>query len=166
MKCANGIFPLDSLSHRAAFTAIFIGLATCANAQCAVDRAELRWDGGNASFTIDLADDFEERQQGLMFVESMPMFQGMLFAYDAPGSVAFWMRNTLIPLDMLFFDETGTLTNLHENAVPLDETSIPGEGQVQFVLEINGGLSNMLGIKGTVELRHPVIDSSKAAWEC
>jgi len=76
------------------------------------------------------------------------------------------MQNTLIPLDMIFMDETGTVTRIHENAVPLDRTSIPGGDAVQFVLEINGGMSDTLGIVEGAEMRHPAVDPDLAAWVC
>ena len=69
----------------------------------------------------------------------------MLFVYEGPRRVAFWMKNTLIPLDMIFADATGRVTRVHANAVPLDETPIDGGEGVQFVLEINGGLADAAG---------------------
>jgi uncharacterized membrane protein (UPF0127 family) len=101
-----------------------------------------------------------------MFRESLPQFSGMLFVYETAQPVAFWMRNTLIPLDMLFFDPAGRLTGIHANARPLDETPIPGGGNVRFVLEINGGLAEELGVEPGAELRHPAIDQAQAAWPC
>ena len=89
----------------------------------------------------------------------------MLFVYDAPQIATFWMRNTLIPLDMIFADETGVVTHVHENAVPLDETTINGGENVQYVLEINGGLAGRLGIEPGTQLRHPSI-GNLAAWSC
>jgi uncharacterized membrane protein (UPF0127 family) len=76
------------------------------------------------------------------------------------------MRNTLIPLDMIFADETGTVTKVHENAVPLDETTIDGGPGVQYVLEINGGLAAPMGIGPGAEMRHPAIAPDAAAWPC
>jgi uncharacterized membrane protein (UPF0127 family) len=111
-------------------------------------------------------DSAEERARGLMFRESLPRFEGMLFVYDAPGPVAFWMRNTLIPLDMLFFDPAGRLSHVHANARPLDETPIPGGDNVLYVLEVNAGLAASLGIEPGSELRHPAVDQAQAAWPC
>ncbi|MEM9717258.1 MAG: DUF192 domain-containing protein, partial [Pseudomonadota bacterium] len=116
------------------------------HATCEETRVDLRWDGGSVAFDVDVADDFAERSQGLMFVEEMARSKGMLFVYNRPQRVAFWMRNTLIPLDMLFFDEMGVLQKIHVNAVPLDETAIPGGDDIQYVLEINGGLSDLFAI--------------------
>jgi uncharacterized membrane protein (UPF0127 family) len=101
-----------------------------------------------------------------MFRDGLPRFSGMLFVYETPQPVAFWMENTLIPLDMLFFDSSGTLTRVHPNARPLDRTPIPGGDGVRFVLEINGGLAAELGIEPGAELRHPAIDQTQAAWPC
>jgi uncharacterized membrane protein (UPF0127 family) len=112
-------------------------------------------DFGQANFTVDVADDNAERAQGLMFVENMPTLTGMLFVYDRPQSVSFWMRNTLIPLDMLFVAPDGEILKIHENAIPGDLTPIPGGDGVQMVLEINGGLAARLGVMVGDTLQHP-----------
>lgn len=101
-----------------------------------------------------------------MFVESMPLSTGMLFVYDRPQRAGFWMKNTLIPLDMIFADESGTVTRIHENAIPHDETLIDGGLGVQFVLEINGGFAARLGLMPGDVLRHSSVDQDKAAWPC
>lgn len=141
-------------------------LTGSAFALCAEDRVDLRGDWGAARFTVELADDPRERSVGLMHRETLPLGTGMLFAYEKPQPVSFWMRNTLIPLDMIFMDAQGRVTHIHENAIPLDETGIPGgDTDVQYVLEINGGLARRMGIDVGSELRHPVIGES-AAWPC
>jgi uncharacterized membrane protein (UPF0127 family) len=124
----------------------------------------LRGDFGKVRFSIDLAETSAERAQGLMNVESMPMSKGMLFVYPVPQPVAFWMKNTLIPLDMIFADARGVVVRVHDSAIPGDLTSIPGGDQVQFVLEINGGLARMLGIEEGAQIRHPAV--RRAAWPC
>ncbi len=143
---------------------VFGLFAGVASASCSDARVDLRGDWGKARFTVEVADDAKERSQGLMHRESMATGAGMLFVYERPQSVSFWMRNTLIPLDMIFMDVTGVVTRIHENAVPLDETGIPGGDGVQYVLEINGGLSKRLGIEVGTEVRHPSI--AMAAWGC
>lgn len=140
--------------------------ATAALAVCEETRADLRGDWGTARFTVELADEPDERSQGLMFRESMARGAGMLFLYDAPQRATFWMRNTLIPLDMIFIDPAGVVTHVHENAIPLDETTIDGGPGVLMVLEINGGLAGRLGISPGSELRHPRLDQDGAAWPC
>ena len=147
----------------AALAALPAGAAAAACSETAVD---LRGDWGSARFTVEVADDPAERAQGLMNRPSMPRSAGMLFLYDAPQRATFWMRNTLIPLDMIFMDETGTVTRIHENAVPLDETTIDGGPGVLAVLEINGGLARAIGIAEGSELRHPGLDQARAAWPC
>jgi uncharacterized membrane protein (UPF0127 family) len=135
-------------------------------ADCAPDRLDLRQGETTLRFRVEVADDAAERSRGLMYREQLPRFGGMLFVYDAPEPVAFWMKNTLIPLDMLFFDASGRLAAVHENAVPGDLTPIPGGDAIQYVLEINGGAARKLGIAPGAELRHPALDQDKAAWPC
>lgn len=138
----------------AALLLMWIGTGAVAG-PCADNVVRVVGDFGQANFTVDVADDNEERAQGLMFVESMPTLEGMLFVYDAPGRATFWMRNTLIPLDMLFIGADGVVTNIHENAIPGDETTIDGGEGVLAVLEINGGLSSRLGITAGAKIQHP-----------
>lgn len=140
------------------------GLAR-AEAPCAADRLDLRWAGGGESFTVEVADDAAERSRGLMFRESLDPAAGMLFVYESPRRAQFWMKNTLIPLDMIFADASGTVTRVHSNAVPGDLTPIDGGEGVRFVLEINGGLAERLGIAPGAELRHPAIGAT-AGWPC
>ena len=152
---------------RAALLAGVLGLAAAAAAaDCDPARVDLRGDWGAASFTVEVADEPAERSMGLMNRESMARSAGMLFIYEAPQRASFWMKNTLIPLDMIFMDETGTVTHVHENAIPLDETPIDGGTGVLAVLEINGGLSRAIGIDVGSELRHPGLDPALAAWPC
>jgi len=134
-------------------------------AECAEDIVSLAGDFGEAQFTVSVADDPAEQAQGLMFVESMATTEGMLFVYSSARPVSFWMRNTLIPLDMLFFDETGTLINIHPMAIPLDETTIFGGNEIQFVLEVNGGVAAQFGIEPGDVMRHPSVGDD-AIWSC
>ena len=122
---------------------------------CSPDVVKVVGDFGQANFQVDLADDDQERAQGLMFVESMPTLGGMLFVYEQPRHATFWMRNTLISLDMLFISPAGVVTHIHENAIPGDETTIDGGRGVMAVLEINGGLSKRLGITEGAMIQHP-----------
>lgn len=137
-----------------------------AAAECQPGRADLRGPFGVASFSVEIADDVEERAVGLMFRERLPSSAGMLFLYERPQAVQFWMENTLIPLDMIFVDATGTVTRVHENAVPRDRTPIPGGEGVLAVLEVNGGLAGAIGIAPGAVLRHPVMPQATAAWPC
>ena len=144
----------------------FIASNVAALEACQEDAVYLRGDWGQARFSIDVVDTPETRSQGLMFVEDMPRMTGMLFVYDREQTVSFWMKNTLIPLDMIFADGAGVVQRVHENAVPHDLTAIPGGSNIQYVLEINGGLSERLGIDVGTEMRHPSISGNVASWLC
>lgn len=147
-----------------AITGFLFAMASPALSECRDTQVELRWPGGQARFAVEVADDTEERARGLMFRESLAASSGMLFVYPRPQRARFWMKNTLIPLDMIFADEAGRVTRIHSNAQPLDETGIDGGPGVKFVLEINGGLADRLGIRPGAEMRHPAIEG--AAWPC
>ncbi|MGL4321660.1 MAG: DUF192 domain-containing protein [Paracoccaceae bacterium] len=150
---------------RAAIVLLVFGGA--AQAECSDTRLDLQTtSGGLSRFTVEVADDDAERATGLMNRDSMPTAAGMLFVYPRAGNVSFWMENTLIPLDMVFADSTGTVQRVHENAVPLDRTPIPGGSGIKFVLEINGGLARRMGITEGAVIRHPAIDQSVAAFPC
>jgi uncharacterized protein len=136
-----------------------------AEAACSTGRVDLRWTGGHESFAVEVADDPAERSKGLMFRETLDPAAGMLFVYESPRPAQFWMKNTLIPLDMIFADATGTVSRVHANAVPGDLTPIDGGDGVAFVLEINGGLAKRLGIGPGAVLRHPAVGAA-AAWPC
>lgn len=139
---------------------------------CSEDQAIFSGDRGTVSFSVEIADDQAERAQGLMFREELPEYTGMLFIYETPREVAFWMRNTLIPLDMIFLDDRGVVRNIHRNARPLDETPIPGAAMDDanperlMVLEIAGGDADRLGIQTGQSMAHPRLDQTKAALRC
>ena len=149
-----------------AYTIGFCLIGAAANAACSDSTVDLRGDWGQARFTVELADDDQERSQGLMHRESLPTSSGMLFIYDYPRFSTFWMKNTLIPLDMIFADENGVVTHIHSNAIPHDETPIDGGGGVLAVLEINGGLAEKMGITIGSDLRHPSLTGDNLAWAC
>lgn len=133
---------------------------------CSAARVDLRGPDLRQSFAVEVADDAAERAQGLMQRPQMDPDRGMLFVYESPRRAQFWMKDTLIPLDMIFADSAGVVTRVHADAVPLDETPIDGGEGVRFVLEINAGLAKRLGIVPGVELRHPAISDAAAAWPC
>ena len=145
---------------------IWIASAAAGLAACAQDVVWLRGSYGDARFAVEIADDPQERAQGLMFREEMPLSAGMLFIYPRPQRLSFWMRNTLIELDMIFVDPKGVVQRIHARAQPLDETPIYGGEQLTHVLEINGGLAERMGIAVGDVLRHPSFDQDTAAWPC
>jgi len=135
-------------------------------AGCQTNRIDLRGDWGQASFNIEIANTREERARGLMFRESMPRSAGMLFVYDTPQYASFWMKNTLIPLDIIFIDHSGVVSRVHSNAIPGDLSPIPGGDHVFAVLEINAGLAARYGISTGTELRHKVFFKRPVKWAC
>jgi len=101
---------------------------------------------GDHRFTVDVAATDEEQQRGLMFVRSLPGDRGMIFPYDPPQNVGFWMKNTLIPLDMIFITSDGRIAGIRANTTPLSTASV-GVGQpTRFVLEVPGGYAARRGI--------------------
>lgn len=113
-------------------------------------------DGRVHRFQVEVADTDERRAWGLMHRDSMPPDHGMIFDFKRDQPVAMWMRNTRIPLDMLFIDREGRVVKIHARAVPFDETSIHSDLPVRGVLELNGGTAARLGLKPGDVVRHPV----------
>lgn len=145
---------------------LLLGSAAAGIAQCREDIVDLRGDWGQVAFQIEIADTDQTRARGLMFVREMARDAGMLFVYDKPQPATFWMKNTYIPLDMLFMDRAGTVTHVHSNAIPHDTSLINGGDDVFAVLEINAGLAKRYGISEGTQLRHPVFEGGPANWSC
>jgi len=102
---------------------------------------------GSHEFQVELATDNAQREQGLMYRQSMAPDAGMLFIYDRSQPVAMWMENTYIPLDMLFIAADGHIVNIRQRAVPHSRENIASTGPVKAVLELNGGTVSRLDIK-------------------
>lgn len=94
---------------------------------------------------VEIAATQEQQERGLMFRRDLPADKGMLFPYDPPREVAFWMKNTVIPLDILFIGPEGRIVKMVE-AQPLDQTPLPSGQPVKAVLEIKGGLAASAGL--------------------
>jgi len=97
-------------------------------------------------FTVEVAATLEQQERGLMFRKALAGGRGMIFPYDPPQDVAFWMKNTLIPLDILFIRSDGTIVRITK-AQAMDLTPLPSGEPVAGVLEIRGGRAAELGIK-------------------
>lgn len=104
-------------------------------------------DKTNLMFQVEIAKTPEQLEHGLMYRKELAAHKGMLFIFPEVRSATFWMENTLIPLDMIFIKEDGTIAHIHPMAQPLDRTPIPSEYPVKAVLEIPGGESAKQGIK-------------------
>jgi uncharacterized protein len=112
--------------------------------------------GGPHRFTVEVAETPQEEARGLMFRKSLAADSGMLFDFKRPQEVAFWMKNTLIPLDMLFVDAEGRIAGIHANAVPLSLATIESPGPVRAVIELAGGTAARLGIKPGDRVLYPI----------
>ena len=106
----------------------------------------IRSANGVHRFTIEVARTPRQQEIGMMYRRSVAPDRGMIFPYDPPQSVAFWMQNTLIPLDMIFIRADGRIARI-ATAKPLDLTSVPSGEPVAAVLEIRGGRAAQLGIR-------------------
>ena len=111
-------------------------------------------------FKIEVVDTFETRQKGLMFRESLPTNEGMLFIFDYIGNYPFWMKNTLIPLDMIWMDWEGNIVYIEHEAQPCEEDPCPNydpKKDAIYVLEVGGGVTELYDIKvgdqGIIDLR-------------
>ncbi|NBO20490.1 MAG: DUF192 domain-containing protein [Rhodobacteraceae bacterium] len=134
----------------AALLAAISATAALAGAECAQDAAILKTDtGALVRFGIEIAATPQARARGLMYRDQLAASQGMLFVYDSPEHARFWMKNTEIPLDMVFFDATPRQTALHlqhqQNA---------------------GAAINHRFIIGLGVFRHPLVPQGNAAWPC
>ncbi len=141
-------------------------------ATCHPDRALFLGRGKPVEVPVEIADSGEKRARGLMFRRDLPPGQGMLFIYESPQPVSFWMRNTLIALDMIFIDARGEVRHVHPMARPLDETAIPGAApddpapERLMVLEVPGGDAARLGIHPGMVLSHPRLPQDAALAPC
>jgi uncharacterized protein len=111
---------------------------------------------GSHRFTVELADDDDERGIGLMHRGTMAADHGMLFDFVTPRRVGFWMRNTFIPLDMLFTKSDGEIVSIIENVQPHVEDPVGPERPVRAVLELNAGTVKTLGLKVGDVIHHAV----------
>lgn len=111
---------------------------------------------GPVAFTVELADEPQEIQTGMMFRQGIGEREGMLFDLGRPRVPVFWMRNTLIPLDIIFIGDGGRIIHIAANATPLSEEPLSPRAQARGVLEIGGGRAAELGIETGSLVRHAI----------
>ena len=151
--------PRQAVPRRAAALALLAALALALPGRLsALSPGELVVEtvAGRHRFTVELADTPGERSRGLMFRESMPADHGMLFDFQTEQPVAFWMKNTPLPLDMVFIDGSGTVVQVAADTTPYSEAAIPSRQPVRAVLELNAGTAERLGIGPGAKVRHPI----------
>ncbi len=113
---------------------------------------------GEHRFGIELATTAEQRSRGLMFRQRLALDEGMLFVYPRAQTITMWMKNTLIPLDMLFIAGDGRILRIAERTIPNSMATISSEGPARGVLEVNGGTAARLGIRPGDRVRYPAFD--------
>jgi len=111
---------------------------------------------GPVRFTVEMATSWPQQERGLMFRKALGPNAGMLFDFTTESEQSFWMKNTLIPLDMLFIKANGTIARIAANAKPLSEDSVPSYEPVRAVLEIPGGRAAELGLKPGDKVRQSI----------
>jgi uncharacterized membrane protein (UPF0127 family) len=107
-------------------------------------------------FTVELAVTDADRQRGLMFRKELPEGHGMLFDFQRDQELGFWMKNTYIPLDMIFITGDGRIHRIAENTEPLSERVVPSNGPVRAVFEVIAGTARKLGIAPGDRVAHPI----------
>jgi len=121
------------------------------------ERLVIETRNGPVAFSVELALTADDRATGLMNRQSMPADHGMLFKFDQTRQVLMWMKNTPLPLDMIFIDADGVVARIAEDTTPFSETIIPSVAPVRYVLELNGGTAAKRGIAAGDQVRHRVI---------
>jgi len=114
---------------------------------------------GRHAFQVEIADNDASRERGLMDRRYMAADHGMLFEFPSDAPQSFWMKDTYIPLDMIFISPAGVVTHIVANAEPLSERVIPSGGPCMAVLELNGGVAASIGLKLGDKVRHPFFKS-------
>jgi uncharacterized membrane protein (UPF0127 family) len=149
-KVARGV---DGWNDRRALLAALLAGGLLAGAPASwqslrrkLETVEIVTGKGRARFQVEIAATPPQQKRGLMFRESLAPDRGMLFTYAKPQPAAFWMKNTLIPLDILYIAPNGRVLSIARNARPHDETPIASGGMVLGVLEIAGGRAAQLGV--------------------
>lgn len=116
-------------------------------------------EGRRYQLDVEVADTERTRQKGLMHREKLDVNSGMLFLFKGEQRLSFWMKNTLIPLDIIFVRQDGLIDHIHSNARPLDETRVTSRRDAMAVLEINGGQADSWGIKEGDIIHHPAFNN-------
>jgi uncharacterized protein len=136
---------------------IFLCLSACLRLETKgeVDEFQIVRDNTTfVSYQVEIASSESARQRGLMYRRIMLANEGMLLDYKRPAKMAIWMKNTFIPLDIIFINMQGEITKIHEGAVPHSTERIPSDGKVRAVLEINAGQVQEHGITVGDKIHH------------
>jgi uncharacterized membrane protein (UPF0127 family) len=135
---------------------LVLGLAGMPAPAAEMQTLEIVTNNGVHSFSVEVMANDADRAKGLMYRRELPDGQGMLFDFQRDQEIAMWMKNTYIPLDMIFIQGDGTIRRIAENTTPLSEATIPSRGPVRGVLEVIGGTARRFGIKAGDRVAHPI----------
>jgi len=133
-----------------------LGSAANARAEGTLERLQILTASGAHDFKVEVARTSDDRAQGLMFRRSMPQDQGMLFDFKREEPVAMWMKNTYIPLDMIFVSRKGVVTGVATDAEPLSERVIPSGPPAYAVIELNAGAARRIGVAPGNVVKHSI----------
>ena len=133
-----------------------LATASLAQGSGAVEPLAIDTKGGRRDFAVEVMRNDEDRARGLMFRRTMAADHGMLFDFERIQPVSMWMRNTYLPLDMVFIRADGSVARVAADAEPLSERTIPSGEPVLAVLELNAGTAARLGIRPGDRVEHPL----------
>ncbi|HET6378141.1 MAG TPA: DUF192 domain-containing protein [Methylocella sp.] len=135
--------------------------------QGGLEKLEIITSSGTHEFLVEVMRNERQRERGLMFRRFLPPERGMLFDFEAERPVTMWMKNTYLPLDMIFISRSGLVTRIAENTEPLSEKIISSGSPVYAVLEVNAGTAARIGLKTGNRVRHSIfqkqLDGSSGA---
>ena len=134
--------------------------------ECQENVVSIHGDFGVVDFNVEIAITSIQRTQGLMGRKKLDAQSGMLFLYERPHKISFWMKNTVIPLDIIFLSMSGEISHIEHNAKPFSMKRISGGPDTIAVLEINGQSANREGIKTGDLVRHPFFLPFDVKWSC
>jgi uncharacterized membrane protein (UPF0127 family) len=145
---------------RAVFTALLcfvLSISVAVGLAFALEKQKLTFltAGGPQTIQVEVADSEEERSTGLMFRRSIGEREGMLFLYDREQDISMWMKNTYIPLDMIFVRRDGVISRIETHTEPFSESIISSQSDVLAVIEVGGGNAGKLGVKPGDRVQHP-----------
>ena len=144
-------------------------LSTPAGARPACDPEVVIVHPGDAEvvrFAVEVADEPAEWAEGLMHRAELPRDAGMIFVFPEPRPASFWMKNTPLPLDMIFIADDGRVANVAERTTPFSLEPVRSDGPVRAVLEVNAGLAEEFGIGPGTPVSHPAFREARPPWAC
>ena len=144
--------------HILAFALVLVAFPAWALESFTTSELTIVTAAGPQKFKVELALSNPQMEQGLMFRHSLAADAGMLFDFKSPIPVTMWMKNTLIPLDMVFLDASLRVVDVHERAVPLSLDPIAAKVPARYVIELNGGTAARLGIKSGDRVTGPYFE--------